>query len=185
MKDTKTRPKVRRIEQPVYKRRWDEQWKVGNRWVCGQPAYDAEYLDAFDWWLSEKAEWWLEHTHKGKPVELDAWATALWSDPRVQAAWTVAAETTQRLTLWRRDQTDKPKGKPPTLDTSQPAFAKAFKTLVKDQSVPENIPYAVPWENLEKKMNIPAAVKSLRGKLNVPRERFRVTAEGLYVVAGL
>ena len=29
---------VRRIEQPVYKRRWDEQWKVGNRWVCGQPA---------------------------------------------------------------------------------------------------------------------------------------------------
>jgi hypothetical protein len=22
---------IRRIEQPVYKRRWDEQWKVGNR----------------------------------------------------------------------------------------------------------------------------------------------------------
>ena len=26
---------IRRIEQPVYKRRWDEQWKVGNRWMAG------------------------------------------------------------------------------------------------------------------------------------------------------
>ena len=55
---------VRRIEKTVYKRRWDEQWKVGNRWVCGQSAYDAEFLDAFEWWLSEKAEWWLEHKTK-------------------------------------------------------------------------------------------------------------------------
>ena len=27
---------IRRIEQPIYKRRWDEQWKVGNRWECGR-----------------------------------------------------------------------------------------------------------------------------------------------------
>ncbi|HWT82828.1 MAG TPA: hypothetical protein VN648_28940, partial [Candidatus Methylomirabilis sp.] len=26
---------TRRIEQPVYKRRWDEQWKVKNQWRCG------------------------------------------------------------------------------------------------------------------------------------------------------
>jgi hypothetical protein len=153
--------------------------------VCGQPAYGAEYLDAFEWWLSEKAEWWLEHTHKGKPVELDAWAAALWTDERVQAAWTVAAETSHRLELWKRQQSDKPKGKPPNLDASRIAFIKAFRKLVKDQSVRENIPYAVEWEKLEKKMKIPAAVKSLRGKLNVPRERFRVTPDGLYVVAGL
>jgi hypothetical protein len=70
-------------------------------------------------------------------------------------------------------------------DTREPAFAKAFKTLVKNQSVPENIPYAGAWEDLEKKMKIPAAVKSLRGKLNVPRERFRTTADGLYRVASL
>lgn len=25
---------IRRIEQPVYKRRWDEQWKVSNRWLA-------------------------------------------------------------------------------------------------------------------------------------------------------
>ena len=30
---------VRRIEQPVYKRRWDEQWKVSNRWMAGPVAY--------------------------------------------------------------------------------------------------------------------------------------------------
>ena len=30
---------VRRIEQAVYKRRWDEQWKVGNEWRSGSVAY--------------------------------------------------------------------------------------------------------------------------------------------------
>lgn len=29
---------IRRIEAPVYKRRWDEQWKVGNRWMAGPVA---------------------------------------------------------------------------------------------------------------------------------------------------
>ena len=89
--------------------------------------------------------------HKGEPVDLDAWTDALWTDERVQAAWTVAAETTQRLTLWRRDQIDRPKGRPPKLDASQAAFAKEFKTLVHDQTVPENISYAVPWEDLERR----------------------------------
>ena len=51
---------IRRIEQPVYKRRWDEQWKVGNRWRCGPTAYAAEFVEAFEWWMREKAEWWLE-----------------------------------------------------------------------------------------------------------------------------
>ena len=40
------------------------------------------------------------------------------------------------------------------------------------------------WEKLENKMKIPTVVKRIRGKLNVPRERFRTTKEGLYVWAG-
>jgi hypothetical protein len=60
------------------------------------------------------------------------------------------------------------------------AFARFFRTLVKDQSVPENIPHAEPWDQLEKRMKIPAHVKRLRGKLNVPRERFRTTADKRY-----
>ena len=80
---------IRRIEQPVYKRRWDEQWKVGNRWQCGPVAYDAEFVDAFDWWLSEKAEWWLEKKKSGGPVSLDEWTAALQQNTRVQAAWDI------------------------------------------------------------------------------------------------
>jgi hypothetical protein len=157
---------IRRIEQPVYKRRWDEQWKVGNRWQCGPVAYDAEFVDAFDWWLSEKAEWWLEKKKNGGPVALDAWTTALGQDARVQAAWAVAREALQRL------------GK-------RADFDRYYSALVKEQSVPNDIPAAVPWDELEKKRKIPAAVKRIRGKLNVPRERFRVTASGGYVWAGV
>ena len=62
---------IRRVEQAVHKRRWDEQWKVGNRWTCGPIAYAAEFIDAFTWWLAEKAEWFLEHKAKGGPIESD------------------------------------------------------------------------------------------------------------------
>jgi hypothetical protein len=37
---------------------------------------------------------------------------------------------------------------------------------------------------LEKKRKIPAKVKSIRGKLNVPRERFHLTSDGRYLWAG-
>jgi len=156
---------IRRIEQPVYKRRWDEQWKVGNTWQCGPIAYDAEFVDAFDWWLSEKAEWWLEHEAKGGPVALDTWTATLRNDSRVQAAWPVVKEALDRL------------GRSDT-------FERYFRNLVKSQSVPDNIPWAVPWDELEKKMSIPGSVKRVRGKLNVPRERFRFTSDKAYVWAG-
>jgi hypothetical protein len=169
---------IRRIEQPVYKRRWDEQWKVGNRWQCGQPAYDAELVDAFNWWLSEKAEWWLEQ--RGVPVSFDAWAAALWKDKRIQAAWPVVAEAQHRLELWKNEQ-KKVSGRPPILDASPTAFTKFFKALVKDQSVPEGIPFGISYDKL--RMKVSAHVKSIRGKLNVPRERFTVTEAGLYHVA--
>ena len=80
---------IRCIEQPVYKRRWDKHWKVGNRCQSGLPAYDAEFIEAFDWWLSEKAEWWLEKKKTGGPVALDDWTTALLKDSRVAAAWPI------------------------------------------------------------------------------------------------
>jgi len=155
---------IRRIEQPVYKRRWDEQWKVGNRWQCGPVAYDAEFVDAFEWWLSEKVEWWLEKKAGGGPVSLEQWSGAVWQDARVQAAWGVVREALERLE--RRVD-----------------FSRYFTTLIKEQSVPDNIPAAVPWEKIKTK--VPAAVKRIRGKLNVPRERFRVTTDGHYVWAGM
>ena len=66
------------------------------------------------------------------------------------------------------------------VDASRAAFVRFFKALVKEQSVPESIPFAVPWEQLEKKQKVPAVVKKIRGKLNVPRERFWIMAEGQY-----
>ena len=170
-----------RIEQPAYKRRWDEQWKIGNRWESGQPAYDAEFLEAFDWWLSEKAEWFLEKREEGGPVSLQDWTQALWADARVQAAWPIAAEAIHKLELWKYEQKESASRRMPLLDASQTAFATYFKSLVKDQTVPENIPFAVPWDKI--KGTVPANVKRIRGKLNVPRERFRLTADSQYRVA--
>jgi len=169
---------IRRIEQFVYKRRWDEQWKVGNQWESGAPAYDAEFIDAFSWWLSEKAEWWLEQ--QGEPVPFDKWIGALWIDRRIQAAWPVIAETQHRLQLWKNEQ-KKVSGRTPVLDPSHAAFTKFFKALVKEQTVPEGIPFGIPFDKLKTKVS--AQVKSIRGKLNVPRERFNVTEVGLYRVA--
>lgn len=157
---------IRRIEQPVYKRRWDEQWKMGNRWQCGPVAYDAEFVDAFYWWLSEKAEWWLEKKKGGGPVSLGEWVGVLWLDSRVQAAWEVVKESLVRL----KRSAD---------------FERYFSKLVKEQSVPDNIPFAVPWDELEKSQKIPATVKRIRGKLNVPRERFRINDSGQYLWAGV
>jgi hypothetical protein len=171
---------IRRIEQPVYKRRWEEQWKIGNSWQCGQPAYDAEFLDAFGWWLSEKAEWYLEFQQDGGPVSLQDWTAALWSDTRVQAAWQVAAEAEHRLEQWKAPQDDSGSRDVPHRDDSPAAFAKFLKALVRDQSVPENIPYAQSWEEVEQTMRVPAQVKKIRGRLNVPRERFWTDATGNY-----
>jgi hypothetical protein len=166
---------IRRIEQPAYKRRWDAQWKVGNRWICGPVAYAAEFVDAFSWWLAEKAEWYLEDKAKGGPIEFEKWNAVLWSDERVQAAWPVTVDSLVQIETHKAASTvTKPK-----FDNSSVSFAHFFRDLVNDETIPEGIPCAVPWDQLEKKRKIPAKVKSIRGKLNVPRERFHITTDGL------
>ncbi|MGH9801528.1 MAG: hypothetical protein ACRD82_14280, partial [Blastocatellia bacterium] len=169
---------IRRIEQPVYKRRWDEQWKVGNRWQCGAVAYDAELIEAFKWWLAEKAEWWLEQV--ARAAGIDEWAATLWQDARIGAAWPVIAEALHRLQLWKWEQ-KKDAGRSPQADASQRGFNKFFKAFVKEETVPAGIPFGVAYDKL--KPAVSAQVKKIRGKLNVPRERFWLTAEGLYQVA--
>ena len=54
-----------------------------------------------------------------------------------------------------------------------------------DETIPEGIPPGVAWNQLETKRKIPAKVKSIRGKLNVPRERFHLTSDGRYLWAGM
>jgi len=143
---------VRRIEHPVYKRRWYR--KVSDA---------QEFRRAFEWWLLEKAEWWLEHKASGGPVTLEGWAAALWEDERVRAAVEVA------------------EGKA----VASSAFARLFKSAVVKSTVPDWIPPAMAWKQVEKKFKkVPARARRIRGRLNVPRERFRLTADGAYVWAG-
>jgi len=182
---------ISRIEQPVYKRRWDEQWKVGIEWRCGPIAYAAEFIDAFEWWLKEKAEWWLEHKKNGGPVELDEWVQALWKDPRIQAAWIVAAENYAELDHLKAKEKAEANGDPlparRTPPTGLSGFRSAFKKIIDKETVPEGFRFGTPYEELEKKLKkkIPQKLKSVRGKLNVPRERFHQRGKTTYLWAGL
>lgn len=186
---TRDNEHIRRIEQPVYKRRWDEQWKVSNRWMAGPVAYAQEFVDAFRWWLAEKAEWHLEHKAGGGPIGLGAWTAALWKDTRIQAAWPVVANALDKVGQFRFDQSEDKEGKKePKLDASHEAFAKFFKETVADESVPEGIPPAIPWDDLAGKKKWTSAqlkkAQAVRGKLNVPRERFQQTEDGDFIWAG-
>jgi hypothetical protein len=182
---------IRRIEQPVYKRRWDEQWKVGNKWCCGPIAYAAEFVEAFEWWLSEKAEWWLETKKNGGPVEFDDWAQALWKDARVRAAWPVAAEEYTKLqydkALEKTNENDEPAPSPITPATDFMSFRRELKRIVDEETVTQGIPFGVPFEELEEKLKrkIPGNIPKVRGKLNVPRERFHLRDKTQYLWAGL
>jgi type I restriction-modification system DNA methylase subunit len=182
---------IRRIEQPVYKRRWDEQWKVGNRWTCGPAAYAQELVDAFTWWLSEKAEWHLEHKAKGGPIALPDWSAALFKDTRIAAAWEVVADaifTVEKFKFDALDEEEKETRRKPKADDSYTAFERFFRDTVLDQSVAHGIPRAVPWNELAaKKKWTPMQLKkaqAVRGKLNVPRERFQQMSPTYFVWAG-
>ncbi len=140
-----------------------------------QPAYkrrwyrkeseEEEFRRAFEWWLLEKAEWWLEKKAGGGPLDVETWAAALWQDARVQAAVQVVEPAAAN-----------PGG-----------FERLLKGLVVENAVPDWIPPAMDWEQVERKLKkkVPGRAKRIRGKLNVPRERFRVTEDGRYVWAGL
>ena len=58
---------------------------------------------------------------------------------------------------------------------------------VVESTVPDWIPPAMPWEQVEKefKAKVPARAKKIRGKLNVPRERFWLTEDRKYMWAGI
>lgn len=182
---------IRRIEQPVYKRRWDEQWKVGNQWRCGPIAYAAEFIEAFEWWLCEKAEWWLEKEKDGGPVEIEPWADVLWRDSRIQAAWPVAAEQYAFLETEKTREKAEANGEPTPMpvkpSTDAAGFSREFKRVIEAETVPAGFPFAISYDDLEKKLRkkVPAKLRSIRGKLNVPRERFHRHDDGTYSWAGL
>jgi type I restriction-modification system DNA methylase subunit len=182
---------IRRIEQPVYKRRWDEQWKVGNRWMAGPVAYAQEFVDAFAWWLSEKAEWHLENKSNDRPLALPDWSAAIFKNARVAAAWEVAADAIYEVAKYKFDALDDEKKESqakPKPNNSYTTFERLFRDTVLVQTVAHGIPPAKQWNELaERKKWTPAQLKkaqAVRGKLNVPRERFQQVSATQFVWAG-
>jgi hypothetical protein len=84
------------------------------------------------------------------------------------------------LAVWKQEQSGR---RDPTLaaaDAGRLAFLRFFKAMLKEMTVPEGLPFGTAWEQVETTHTVGAAVKKVRGKLNVPRERFWVTTAGTY-----
>jgi hypothetical protein len=182
---------IRRIEQPAHKRRWEEQWKVSNQWRSGDIAYSAEFIKAFECWLLEKAEWWLQNEMNNAAVEFGEWVQALWVDNRIRAAWTIAVEQYAFLEdEIVRERAEKNGSAAPVrrkVGADSSSFTRRFKRIIEDETVPEGFPCGIDYDTLEKKLKkeIPAKLKRVRGKLNIPRERFHSIGPGQYKWAGL
>ena len=98
-------------------------------------------------------------------------------------------ECIRTVEQWKLDNAENKDGKkPPKLDSSFEAFGKFLKETVADESVSAGIPPAVSWDELAAKKKWTSAqlkkAQAVRGKLNVPRERFRQTEDGELIWAG-
>ena len=97
------------------------------------------------------------------------------NEAREQAAWPVAAAAIHQVGQFK-------------FAASYESFTKFLKETVADESVPAGIPPAVSWDDLAAKKKWTTTqlkkAQAVRGRLNVPRERFRQTADGLFVWAG-
>lgn len=153
-----TNEHVARIEQPAYKRRWEE------------PFGGRELRNACDWWLLEKAEWLLEHHFNGGPIDLETWSAELWRDARVRAAFEAIGQLSQAGA-----------GGSGGGECTSDAFDRYLRKLVDAESVPDK--RSVFKKKHEQYRGIKPDAHLPNG---VPRERFRsVTGRaGSYVWAG-
>lgn len=132
------------LEDPLYKRRWVP------------PDYDQEFRNAAHWWLAEKLEYALEQY--GKPINLRRWAREMSRDGRVMA-------TLEAL-------------------TGSPMFdvEKELHQIIQANAVPNRPEHYLKPSGL-RQVGMPGAefnsgdfsdstAWKLRGKLNIPRERF-------------
>ncbi|MBI2907525.1 MAG: hypothetical protein HYX92_07730 [Chloroflexi bacterium] len=148
---------VAQVEQPAYKRRWEE------------PFGDKDFLAAYEWWLRDKAEWLLEHRYDGGPVNLEMWAKELSSDARVAAAYRVAMEIGGSLpdAIYKREL--------------RCDFATHLRRVIEAETVPD---HRGTFKSKHEKLRGIHPDKHLPN--GVPRERFRSVTDkpGWYVWAG-
>ena len=150
----KANPDIALLEDPLYKRRWVP------------PDYDREFREAAAWWLAEKLEYALEQA--GRPLSLREWARLLARDERVNAVLEVLTGS-------------------PTFDLKEELLK-----IIRANAVPNRPEHYLKPAGLRKLYaakgsdSVPeykrgdfsdGAAWKLRGKLNIPRERFIHYAE--------
>jgi hypothetical protein len=137
-------PDITLLEDPLYKRRWVP------------PDFDQEFREALEWWLREMAEYVLEGA--GRPLSLHEWAHRLSRAPRVLAAAEVYTGT--------------------PMFNLEDVLAK----IVRAEAVPNRPEDYLKPSGLDKLRDGRFDFKSadfthatywkIRGKLNIPRERY-------------
>jgi hypothetical protein len=107
------------------------------------------------------------------------------------AAWPVAAEQYAFLEDVKAREKAEAQGDPPPAPSEPTAtftgFERRFRETITEESVPEGYPFGVAYDELEKRLRkkVPAQLRKVRGKVNVPRERFHLDSQGRYKWAGL
>lgn len=155
-------PDIALLEDPLYKRRWVP------------PDYDKEFREAAAWWLAEKLEFALER--HGKPISLQQWARLLARDERVNATLEVLTgspmfDAEQELLKVMRANAvpNRPEHYLKPAGLRKFYAARQARLEAPDQSPP--VPEYSSTEFSD------ATAWRLRGKLNIPRERFIAYAE--------
>lgn len=149
-------PDIALLEDPLYKRRWVP------------PDYEQEFREAAEWWLAEKLEWALEQ--HGRPISLREWARLMGRDERVNATLEVLTGTelfdleAELLKVIRANAA-----------ANRPEHYLKPDGLRKFYAARASDPPGVP-EYSSKEFSDNVAWR-LRGKLNIPRERFIHYAE--------
>ena len=140
----RTNKDIALLEDPLYKRRWIP------------PDTDAEFREALEWWLREMAEWELEQA--GKPLHINEWVRRLMARGRVRAALEVY--------------------------TGTPAYdpVSTIEAILKPEAVPVRPEHYLNTSGLRKLARGERGFKRgdfssadawrVRGKLNIPRERY-------------
>jgi hypothetical protein len=144
------------LEDPLYKRRWIP------------PNYEAEFLEAAEWWLAEKLEWALEQ--HGRPIPLREWAHILGQDERVLATLEVLTGTPAfdlEAELLKVVEANAVPNRPEHY--LRPAGLRTFYAA--QRSDPPQTP------GYRSKEFSDRTAWKIRGKLNIPRERFIYYAE--------
>jgi len=144
-------PDIALLEDPLYKRRWIP------------PDYEQEFREAAAWWLAEKLEFALEQY--GKPISLREWARLLSGDERVNAVLEVLTGS-QAFNL----ESELLKIIEANAVPNRPEHVFKLSGLRKYLNRPQDDEGLPP--EFERKDFSSATTWRLRGKLNIPRERF-------------